>query len=449
MKTLTILLNHNIGGTLFRIGSILLLALAMSSQLYAQGGLLDPNGPEGAWQTGNSKVYTMGNRVGIGTATPVRRLHAWEQGNSGYIRMTAQGGNTYAAGIAGLELERRLNNGNSLRWNIVNDGTFKILLNSYAIFRLNLNEAQLGTLTEKTTLNIWGRPVSESGGVLDNGSIAISSWTGAGSDHHVMRIDGNQIESDSEMHFNLISDQDVALVHGGGSVKINTDDDEAKLNVKSDNYHMKMINGNNAWRVGASNDDWVVGDGKLVFSNTQTSGDATMVMTAQGRVGIGKITPSRTLDVEGTTRTTTLEITGGADLAEPFGVNGESTIEPGTVVAIDAANAGQLKTATSAYDKTVAGIVSGAGNIKPGMVMGQDGSIASGEHPVALTGRVYAKVDASYGAIQPGDLLTTSDTPGHAMRVSDPSQAQGAIIGKAMTALEAGQGLVLVLVSLQ
>ena len=136
-------------------------------------------------------------------------------------------------------------------------------------------------------------------------------------------------------------------------------------------------------------------------------------------------------------------------MAEPFEVNGESAIQAGMIVAIDPANAGQLKVATSAYDKTVAGIVSGAGDIQPGMVMGQDGSIASGEHPVALTGRVYAKVDARYGAIQPGDLLTTSDTPGHAMRVSDSSQAQGAIIGKAMTALEEGQGLVLVLVSLQ
>ncbi|MCH7575088.1 MAG: hypothetical protein IIA59_08185 [Candidatus Marinimicrobia bacterium] len=44
---------------------------------------------------------------------------------------------------------------------------------------------------------------------------------------------------------------------------------------------------------------------------------------------------------------------------------------------------------------------------------------------------------------------STSDTPGHVMRVSDHAQAQGAVIGKAMSALESGRGLVLVLVTLQ
>ena len=68
---------------------------------------------------------------------------------------------------------------------------------------------------------------------------------------------------------------------------------------------------------------------------------------------------------------------------------------------------------------------------------------------MAIAGRVYVWADASNAAIQPGDLLTTSATPGHAMKVTDHNRAQGAILGKAMTSLEDGQGLVLVLVSLQ
>ena len=55
-------------------------------------------------------------------------------------------------------------------------------------------------------------------------------------------------------------------------------------------------------------------------------------------------------------------------------------------------------------------------------------------------------VDACNGAIEPGDLITTSDTPGHGMKVTDHDRARGAIIGKAMTRLEEGTGLVLVLV---
>ena len=53
-------------------------------------------------------------------------------------------------------------------------------------------------------------------------------------------------------------------------------------------------------------------------------------------------------------------------------------------------------------------------------------------------------------AIEAGDLLTTSDTPGHAMKAADAGRRAGAVIGKAMSPLAQGQrGLVLVLVNLQ
>ena len=97
----------------------------------------------------------------------------------------------------------------------------------------------------------------------------------------------------------------------------------------------------------------------------------------------------------------------------------------------------------------MAGILSGAGGVAPGMLMGQKGSVADGAHPVALTGRVYCRATAANGPIRPGDLLTTSSIPGHAMRVDDHARAAGAILGKAMGTLEAGEGLVLVLVGLQ
>jgi hypothetical protein len=156
------------------------------------------------------------------------------------------------------------------------------------------------------------------------------------------------------------------------------------------------------------------------------------------------------LVVTGTTTTKVLTITGGSDLSENFDIAAaEGAPEPGMVVCIDAANPGKLVRSSKAHDRTVAGIISGANGISTGMMMGQAGSVADGKHPVALTGRVYAWADASTGAIQPGDLLTTSDTPGHAMRVSDHAAAQGAVLGKAMTALPEGKGLVLVLVSLQ
>jgi len=147
-----------------------------------------------------------------------------------------------------------------------------------------------------------------------------------------------------------------------------------------------------------------------------------------------------------------LQITGGADLSEQFKVRKEGReiqLEPGMVVIIDPENSGSLTMSGQPYDRRVAGIISGAGGVKPGMLMGQKGSVADGTQPVALTGRVYCRADASKGPIEPGDLLTTSDVPGHAMKVIDYTQAQGAILGKAMSSLKSGQGLVLVLVSLQ
>lgn len=149
----------------------------------------------------------------------------------------------------------------------------------------------------------------------------------------------------------------------------------------------------------------------------------------------------------GTATVKVLEITGGADVAEPFPM-AEENIEPGSVVVIDEKQAGRLTASRDPYDTRVAGVISGANGVKPGLALRQQGVLDEGQN-VALTGRVYVKADATHGAIKPGDLLTTSSTPGHAMRAADAARSHGAILGKAMTSLAEGKGMVLVLVSLQ
>jgi hypothetical protein len=155
------------------------------------------------------------------------------------------------------------------------------------------------------------------------------------------------------------------------------------------------------------------------------------------------------VSVTGQLTCASLKLTGGSDIAEPFNVGKGDNIIPGMVMAIDSKAPGKLKLADKCYDRCVAGVISGAGNIVPGMIMGQKGSVADGEYPVALTGRVFCWADASYGSIEIGDLLTTSEAPGYAMKVADLAKAQGAILGKAMTSLKEGQGLILILVTLQ
>jgi hypothetical protein len=134
----------------------------------------------------------------------------------------------------------------------------------------------------------------------------------------------------------------------------------------------------------------------------------------------------------------------GADCAERFVVANAKQTEAGTVVVID--GNGHLRQSEAPYDRKVAGVVSGAGQYRPGIVL--DAGDAGDRLPVALVGKVYCKVDAQYSPIDVGDLLTTSPTPGHAMRAADPLKAFGAIIGKALSPRHNGTGLIPILVAL-
>lgn len=135
----------------------------------------------------------------------------------------------------------------------------------------------------------------------------------------------------------------------------------------------------------------------------------------------------------------------GGDCAED--IDAAVEIEPGSVVVVD--DGGRLRQCQRDYDKRVVGVVSGAGDLKPAIILGKKPAAAVPRAPLALYGRVYCKVDAQYSPIDIGDLLTTSPTPGYAMRASDPTRSFGSVFGKAMGALESGRGLVPVLISLR
>jgi len=123
--------------------------------------------------------------------------------------------------------------------------------------------------------------------------------------------------------------------------------------------------------------------------------------------------------------------------------------QPGMVVSIDPAHEGSLTVSKTSYDRRVAGVISGAGGVASGLVLSQAEAGLDGAHPVALSGRVQVWCDATNAPIEPGDLLTTSDRPGHCQKVTDHDLAPGAVIGKAMGSLDEHTGLVLTLVNLQ
>jgi hypothetical protein len=146
-----------------------------------------------------------------------------------------------------------------------------------------------------------------------------------------------------------------------------------------------------------------------------------------------------------------VEVTGdvrllNADCAEDFDIADADSVDPGTVMVL--AEEGVLRESRQAYDKRVAGVVSGAGDYRPGIILDKQ-RWQPNRKAIALLGKVYCKVDASYGSIDVGDLLTTAPTPGHAMKVGDPLEAFGAVIGKALRSLDSGRGLIPILIALQ
>jgi hypothetical protein len=131
-----------------------------------------------------------------------------------------------------------------------------------------------------------------------------------------------------------------------------------------------------------------------------------------------------------------------ADCAEDFETS-DPTLRPGEVVVIGEDS--RLRPCESAYNPRVAGVISGAGGLRPGIVLDHPHP-RPGHLPVALAGKVFVYADARPAPIRPGDPLTTAVSRGHAQHATDPRRSAGAIIGKALAALERETGLIPMLV---
>jgi hypothetical protein len=129
-----------------------------------------------------------------------------------------------------------------------------------------------------------------------------------------------------------------------------------------------------------------------------------------------------------------------ADFAEMLPAVG--SLEPGDVLAIGPD--GNLIQSTQPSQTTVVGVYS----FRPSFLGNSQFADKDGYVPLALIGIVPVKASAENGAIQPGDLLVSSSTPGHAMKAG-ANPPQGAVIGKALGPLTENTGFVQMLVTLQ
>lgn len=354
--------------------------------------------------------------VGIGTNLPQVRLHIWNGDDAslssgGYIQMGKGGGKNLA--LDNNEIMAR--NGGAASDLILNGEGGDIgmgLTNPNASLHNRGNNVRFDHSDGARAL-VLDTDAASGGAELrvynDQGNQSIimmgSEVAGQGAEMRLRRADGNNT---------IIMDADL---NNGGMISVDKEDGTPSIEL-----------------LGVE----VPGQGAEVRLR-KADGTASIILDAE-HAGNGRII------------TDELEITGGSDFAENFDlITDELSVTPqaGMIVSIDPNSTGKLTVTSEAYDRKVAGIISGANGIRPGMIMGQKETIANGEYPIALSGRVYVWADASNGTIQPGDMLTSSTTPGYAMKATDRDRAQGAIIGKAMTSLESGTGYVLVLVNLQ
>lgn len=189
-------------------------------------------------------------------------------------------------------------------------------------------------------------------------------------------------------------------------------------------------------------------DGYLMFTTTKdgVGSREAMRITSDGNIGIGTSAPAAKLHIAGNV---VVDGNIGAkyqDVAE--WVDSSEPLDPGSVVVIDREATNRVTVSTHEYDTAVAGAVSS----QPGLVLGEEGV---GRVLVAQSGRVRVKADARYGAIRAGDLVVSSPTRGHVMRSrpvkigGETVHRPGTVVGKALESLASGQGQILVLLTLQ
>lgn len=233
-------------------------------------------------------------------------------------------------------------------------------------------------------------------------------------------LGGNGVDGDLVLFHKTETDN-----HNAANAAIHLDSDASKIAINVANKPRVEINGEegNIWLGG----NGVDGD-LLIFKKNETNPNKK---------------ENATIHLDGENGDIILR---NADCAEDFDVVSAETVQPGTVMVLD--DNGRLHPGHHAYDTKVAGVVSGAGDYKPGLLLDKQPDTA-GRLPIALMGKVFCKVDAQYAPIAVGDLLTTSPTQGCAMKATDPAKAFGAILGKALKPLPEGTGMIPILVSLQ
>jgi hypothetical protein len=385
----------------------------------------------GASTLASSVIYQSGSNIGINTSTPSAKLHI-EQG-SVYPKLIPI--TETAIPSTGLSLQAGPGATNPQGWaypygtrlSVYSSGGrgFEIMTTTYP-------DGQLAVRTANSTpaWDNWKLILDSMHNVASSGNLQI-----AGSGPHYISNGNIGIGTTAPgAKLDVVGTINATTIQTSGTTRIgSTGVGTFATGTTINSQNVCLGDGTNCPSIsGASN--------AAGWTNTSTT---IYTLDNNDNVAIGTATASQKLTVAGNANISGNiyyggNLTGyGADLAEY--VFGEG-LDAGDVVILDPDRDKGVIRSSAAYDTRAAGIIS----TDPSHLMSAD----EGNVPLALSGRVPVKVTAENGQIRRGDLLTTSNTPGHAMKCSDRVACSGAIIGKAMENLNTEKGMITALVVL-
>jgi len=333
---------------------------------------------------------------------------------------------------------------------------------------VRISNAGVGTFASGTTVNSLGICLADGTNCLGGGSASAGGWRNNSILVHLWSNSTNVsignttgnlpilfVDTENE-RVGLGTKSPAQLLDVNGSIAIQGTTRISSTGVGTfaasttvNSQNICLADGTNCPASGASfgsgwRNDSGSGNISMITTSANVSANTLFIDNTNSRVGIGVTSPTVALHVSQDLNVTRNIFYGGnisgygADIAE-F-IHGPEDLLPGDVVVISTTNDIGVERSTRAFDTRVAGIVSS----NPSHLLSAD----EGNVPLALTGRVPVKVTGEAGVIYRGDLLTTSTTPGHAMKCVNRISCTGAIVGKALEHFDGEKGMITALVVL-
>ncbi len=327
------------------------------------------------------------------------------------------------------------------------------------IGRSNNNDGVVGWAGANNKSGVFGHSTSGLGvlGRSDNND-GVVGWTGAGNKSGVYgySTDGIAVTGRSTNNYGVLAKSDNShslYIPGSGAAGVKVESAAHNgIDVVSANHEGVLVRSAGRDGVMVGNANWsgvYVANANYDALRVQRAGqDGLRIFDTIGRyyIKLGSDTNPRFIFSKGGAAHADSGWFGPADFAELIEVDGSvASYEPGDVLVISNDKDKSVTLSSHPNSTSIIGVYS----TKPGFIGSTHPMKGKydNEIPVAITGIVPCKVSTENGPIKRGDLLTTSSTPGYAMKASDPKV--GTILGKAMQSLENGMDKIEVLIILQ